>query len=196
MRRTNSKETDRDWNYSDGFLAHAKILIGQHLLIAAPMEVDCKEASDLIFLVSGRGDVAFRVRRPHYMEQYPFDITFRSNREGFEKTELDKILEGKARWMLYGFGSEDRATLARWVLLNLDAFRAAMLRGLVKRDRARRDNGDGTGFEWFDVRILRGLDETIILASSHEIPIVVLPPKQPYESSRDFWAKRLKGGES
>lgn len=192
MRQTNSKETARDWKYADGFLDHAKQIIGQHLLIAAPMEIDCKEAADIIFLVSGRGDVAFRVRRPEYLVKYPFDITFRSHRDGFAATELDKILDGHGRWMLYGFGAEDRKTLAQWVLLDLNAFRAAILRGQIKRDRRQNQNGDGTGFETFDVRILRGIDPTIIFAASREIPTVVLPARR--ETTREFWARRIKGG--
>lgn len=192
MRLTHSKEAARDWGWSDGFLPHAKRIIGEHLLVAAPMQIDCKEASDLIFLVSGRGNVAFRVRRPHYMDDYPFDVTFRSDREGFEQTELDKILDGNARWFLYGFGAADGVTLARWYLLDLNLFRGAILRGRVSRDgHHKKHNGDGTGFVAFDVRILRGVNALIILASSHEIPEFVLPEKR--ETAREFWKRRLKG---
>lgn len=189
MRQTNSDNTNRDWKYSDGFLRHAKLIIGEQLLIAAPMDIDTKEASDIVFLVSGRGDVAFRVRRPAYLAKYPYDITFRSDREGFEKTELDKILDGHARWMLYGFGGADGQTLSRWVLLDLNAFRSALLRGQVKRPAATQ-NGDGTGFIAFDVRILKGADASILFAASYAIPEVVLPTA-PRETTRDFWRKRI-----
>lgn len=190
MRRTNSKETERDWAYSDGFLPHAKRIIGEQLMVAAPMEIDTKEASDLIYLVSGRGDVAFRVRRPQYMQKFPFDITFRAQRAGFDETELDKLFDGHARWMLYGFGSEDGQTLARWYLLDLNAWRAAMLRGVVKRDRNITNNGDGTGFIYFDVRILRAADSRIIQAASIEIPDMGLTTRP--QSKREFWLNRLK----
>ena len=92
--------------------------------------------------------------------------------------------------MLYGFGSNDGKTLARWVMLDLNAFRSAMLRGLIERPRAQ-SNRDGTGFEAFDVRNLRGKDASIILAASYEIPIVVAPPPKR-ETAREFW-KRIHG---
>jgi hypothetical protein len=190
MRLTSSKETARDWGWADGFLPHAKRIIGEHLLVAAPMDIDVKEASDIVFLVSGRGDVAFRVRRSQYAEKYPFDVTFRSEREGFEKTELDKICDGHARWMLYGFGDSDGKTIGRWALLDLNAFRAAMLCGKLVRPRPQR-NADGTGFEVFDVRILRGIDPAIVFAASHEIPSTVGPQSQR-ETAREFWRRRME----
>jgi hypothetical protein len=191
MRKTNSKETARDWAYSDQFLPHAKRIIGEYLTVAAPLEIDCREATDLIYIVSGRGDVAFRVRRPKYAIDYPYDVTFRVMRDGFNETELDKILNGNALWMLYGFGAEDGQTIARWFLLNLNAFRAALLRGQLKRSHMH-PNGDGTGFEIFDVRILRGIDPAIVFAASEEIPADVLPVARR-ETARDFWRAKISG---
>jgi hypothetical protein len=190
MRNVSSRETARDWAYSDQFLEHAKQIIGQHLLVAAPMEIDCKEATDLILLVSGRGDVAFRARRPANLEKYAYDITFRAHRDGFEKTELDKILDGKALWMLYGFGGADGKTLIRWVLIDLNALRGAICRGQLKRTK-KIPNGDGTFFEAYDTRILKGIDASIIFAASEEIPTTVLPPEQR-ESTRNFWKRKIQ----
>ena len=191
MRQTNSKAVNHDWNYADGFLKHAMSVCGQQLMTASPMEIDCEEASDIIFIRSGRGDIAFRVRRPGYFSQYPYDITFRSARERGVLTELDKILDGKGEWFLYGFASADGCTMDQWVFLDLSTFRSMILRGVVKRSKLV-PNGDGTWFEPYDVRILKGKDPKVIRASTFEIPEIILPAA-PRETKQQFW-QRMRDG--
>lgn len=192
MRRTNSPDTSRDWNWADGFLDHAKEIVGKHLLVAAPMEIDCKDATD-IMLITDRGATAFRVRRPAHLQMYRYDITFRSGRVGFEKTELDKILDGKAQWMLYGFGSDDGRTISHWVLLDLAALRGAFLRGKLVRAAPILNRDGETSFEAYDTRRLKGLDRAIIFAASEDIPTDVTPmaPKR-FISKREAFREALE----
>lgn len=175
MNQIDIDAVNASWRWSDRFLPHAKCIIGVQLFKEAPLPVDRHEASDLIHLVSGTGNVAVRVRRASYMERFPYDVTFRAHRDTGAQTEMDKILDGYAAWMLYGFGEDDGTKFVRWTFINLSLMRGAMLRGRIVR-KPLVDNGDGTQFEVFDLRELRAANPLIIKGSSHEIPD--LPPSR------------------
>ena len=166
---------DRAW--SDRYLPIMRQLIGPHLLMPSPLEVDAKQAADLIVLRGRDMTIACRVRRHGYAARYPWDITIRSKRDSGARTELEKIVEGWADWFFYGHASLDPGALDRWVLLDLSLFRREFIReglrvALGKPPRLGRiaqaqHNGDGTHFVAFDVR--RVPRETVI-ACSHDVP--------------------------
>lgn len=166
---------DRAW--SDRYLPIMRQLIGPHLLMPSPLEVDAKQAADLIVLRGRDMTIACRVRRHGYAARYPWDITIRSKRDSGARTELEKIVEGWADWFFYGHASLDPGALDRWALLDLSLFRREFIREGLRvapgkpprpgRIAQAQHNGDGTHFVAFDVR--RFPRETVI-ACSHDVP--------------------------
>lgn len=165
---------DRCW--SDNYVGIISRLIGPYLLVPAPIELDTKQATDLIVLRARDMTIACRVRRFGYAEKYPYDITIRSKRDSGAKTELEKIVEGWADWMFYGHATQDPLSIYPWYLLDLHMWRREFIReglrsALDKPTRYRRviqkqSNGDGTHFVAFDIR---RFPAEVIVAASHEI---------------------------
>jgi hypothetical protein len=148
-----SYEHDRAW--SDRFIAEIRAIVGPYLLVPSPLEVDRKQAADLIVLRARDMTVAARVRRPGYFERYPTQFTIRSRRTNGAKTELAKLLEGWGDWMFYGHADDSEEAIGYWMLIDLDAWRRDLLmssyhRGWKERCETR-TNGDGsTEFVAFD----------------------------------------------
>lgn len=166
---------DRAW--SDRYLQIMRMLIGPHLLTPSPLEVDTKQAADLIVLRGRDMTIACRIRRHGYADRYPWDITIRSRRDSGARTELEKIVEGWADWMFYAHASIDPGALDRWYLIDLDVWRREFIREGVrsalgretqrKRQLRPQSNGDGTHFVAFDVR---RFPVDLVIASSHDVP--------------------------
>lgn len=159
---------NRAW--SDQFIPEIARIVGPHLLVPAPFEMDAKQATDLIVLKARDMTIAARVRRRGYLERYPYEFTIRSRLDSGTKTELSKIVDGWADWMFYAHAGEQHGKLAAWFLIDLSAFRAALIRDGVRRNPKitweEKPNGDGTHFVAFDLRIF---EPSILVASSHEI---------------------------
>ncbi|WP_299960776.1 hypothetical protein [uncultured Roseobacter sp.] len=149
----NAYSANRNW--SDRFLPEIKRLVGGHLLETAPDPFDHFQATDLMMLDARDMRVAARVRRPGYAHRYPHQFTIRSRVASGAQTELSKIVEGKGDWMFYGHSDASQTRVESWWLLDLNAFRAALIRSgghgynVVCGEQA---NPDGTRFAWFDMR--------------------------------------------
>lgn len=156
-------EDRRRW--SDKFIPHIKAIVGPMLLEPTSFEVDTEQAADLIIFQARDMRIAARVRRNQYVQRYPHEFTIRSVSNG-NKTELQKIVDGWGDWMFYGFVNADETDFERWYVVDLNAFRADLIRRRKDIRHGKNTNGDGTGFAWFDIRTL---SECVILASSHEI---------------------------
>lgn len=154
----------RTW--SESYNALVKSILGQVLFTEAPLEIDRYEASDIIYKVSGRGDVGVRIRKPECFEKYRFDVTFRAENGRAKKTEIDKIIDGRGTWMFYAIAAPDNRTFLSWVLLDLNAWRAARFRGEIAPVIENKSNFDGTGFDVYDLRSFRNSDPPIIVAAS------------------------------
>lgn len=149
-------DIDRKW--SDRFIPEIQQKVGPMLLVASPFEIDAKEASDLIVLKARDMRIAARVRRPGYIQRYKYEFTVRSKRNNGAKTEMRKLIEGFADWMLYGHSDEEEKRLAEWMLIDLNVWRAYLLersyengwRSLVKDEKNNTDKT--TQFMAFDVR--------------------------------------------
>jgi hypothetical protein len=161
-------ERRRAW--SDQYLESVKEILGRVLFTTAPIELDLHHATDIVFRVDGQGSVAVRVRRKEYLQRYRFQVTFRSITNGglTRETEIDKVIDGHADWMLYGFGADDRFSLVSWTLIDLNAFRAAVFRRLVVPVEAMVPNGDGTFFDAYDFRHMLNRTPRIIVDSSED----------------------------
>ncbi|MFH0965328.1 MAG: hypothetical protein V2A58_15110 [Planctomycetota bacterium] len=151
-----SYTTDRTW--SDQFIPELRRVIGPYVLVPSSLEQDRREASDLVVFQATRLTIACRVRRAGYSSRYPNQFTIRSKRTSGAKTELMKLIEGWGDWFFYGHAAETTPTLTCWWLLNLAAWRAALiLDGRLPADTrhiisGRQVNPDGaTEFQWFDI---------------------------------------------
>lgn len=142
-----SWQSDKSW--SDRFIPEFRAVVGPNLLVPSTLEQDRLEAADLVVLRGRDLTIACRVRRPGYLA-YKHQFTIRCHRDSGAKTELEKIVEGWGDWMLYGHADEDEKRLAFWMLLDLDAWRAHLIRDKGKIVRGVKSNGDGTAFAWFD----------------------------------------------
>lgn len=151
---------NRQW--SDAFIPQIKQIVGEHLLKPAPLEEDIRQATDLLVFHARDMRIAARIRRPGYAEKYPYEITIRSRLDGGSETELSKIIRGWGDWLFYGHANSSH-WIDLWWLVNLHAFRAGLI--LTKIKHGEKSNGDGTHFEWFDLRSFRD-DPAILIASS------------------------------
>lgn len=146
-------QMNRQW--SDQFLPEIRRIVGAQLLQIAPDYLDQNRATDLMMLDGRDLRVAARVRRPGYASRYPYDFTLRSRVASGAMTELAKVVNGEGDWMFYGHASEDGRGIDLWWLIDLRAFRAALIRQAMNGHPLRcgdRANADGTWFKWFDIR--------------------------------------------
>ncbi|PYF12020.1 hypothetical protein C8J30_102335 [Rhodobacter viridis] len=144
---------NRQW--SDQYLPAIRRIVGAHLLRAAPDWLDMRHATDLMMLDGRDIRVAARVRRPGYAARYPFDFTLRSQVASGAMTELEKVVNGEGDWLFYGHAGDDGVSLDLWWLIDLRAFRAALIRHAMNGYPLRcgnKANTDGTWFKWFDIR--------------------------------------------
>ena len=166
----NCYATNRNW--SDRFLPEIKQLIGGHLLETSPDPFDHMEAPDLMMLDARDMRVAARVRRPGYARRYPHQFTIRSAVASGAQTELSKIVNGNGDWMFYGHSNTDQTGLEAWWLIDLRAFRAALIRNRVNAPQivmGDQCNADGTRFKWFDLRSFPDGPPLVVARSSRSL---------------------------
>ena len=165
-----SAEFKKDFQFADQFLPRMQELIGSLLLKRSDFETDAKRATDLVLLKAGNLDIACRIRRPGFAEKYPWDFTIRLERDSGAMTEFEKIASGFADWMFYGHAAEDGASISRWFLIDLDAFRAHLIlhRDQIKSGKKRNDD-DGTWFQWFNIRSFPK-SPPLLIAANVEVP--------------------------
>lgn len=159
---------DREW--SDLFIPQIKRIVGPLLLDVTPNEIDVSQAADLWVLTARDMRIAARVRRPGFAKQYLYEFTIRAERDNVTKTELAKIVDGWGDWFFYGHADEDEKYIEYWWLIDLHAFRAALIRVATNGARlscGQKSNHDGTHFKWFDLRSFP--DHPPILVSSGQI---------------------------
>src|SRR3990167_1319494 len=162
---------NREW--SDQFIPIVKQIVGPYLLEPAPFELDVNEATDLLVFRARDMRIAARVRRPEFVDKFPWQFTIRSRVASGAKTEFAKIIEGWGDWFFYGFAYEGDGGIQRWMIVDLHAFRAALIqrkRGCPRHDEV--PNGDGTCFHWFDVLSFPS-QSPILVAASHDMPATV-----------------------
>lgn len=163
---------NREW--SDQFIPHIKRIVGFHLLQVTPHEIDCKQATDLMVFTARDLRIAARVRRPGFAERYPFQFTLRASQPSGAETELSKMINGWGDWLFYGHSTDDERAISLFWILDLNAFRAALIRRHQAAIRSGvKPNNDGTTFRWFD-----------ITSFPDAPPLVVATNHQGYRASR------------
>lgn len=157
-------DINRQW--SDRFLPQIKHIVGAHLLEAAPDPLDMLQATDLLMLDARDMRIAARVRRPGYASRYPHQITIRSGVPSGAETELSKIVNGKGDWLFYGHSNAAQTAVESWYLIDLNAFRAGLIRyGYRRLHWGTKCNQDGTRFTWFDIRSFPEYPPLVVAAS-------------------------------
>ena len=160
-------KTDREW--SDRYLPRIKEIVAHHVITVSPFDIDTKEATDLILFGANPKRLACRLRRPGYSDKYPYDFTIRSDRLSGAKTEFEKIVNGHADLLFYGHAADDHSDMiARWFLIDLDAFRGQLILNFEKIKCEKKSNADGTEFYCFDIRSFAS-QPPILISSSHDI---------------------------
>lgn len=158
-----------DFNWQLKYLSAVRNIVGPLLLEPAPMELDMREATDLLVLKARDLRIACRIRRAGYADTFPWDFTLRSRRDSGAATELSKITDGFGDWLFYGHAQHNEVpALSRWFLVDLAAWRAHMIRNRSDIKFEQKSNGDGTHFVCFDIRSFPP-KPPICVASSHEI---------------------------
>ena len=158
--------TDRRW--SDLLIPAIKQIVGPLLLETSSFEADTKQAADLVVFRGRDQTIAARSRRYGYADQYPYEFTIRSARDSGAKTELEKIVEGFADWMFYGHASATGVSFDRWMVINLNHFRSALITNRNDIVCHQKSNQDGTHFLSFDIRSFPE-NPPLLIASSHPI---------------------------
>lgn len=158
---------DRRW--SDRFIPAIKQIVGPRLMDVTPDAIDCTQAADLMVFTARDMRVAARVRRNGFAERYPYEFTVRARRESGAETELSKIIKGWGDWMFYAHASAEGHHFDRWWLIDLHAFRAALI--VASKDIAfsKKANGDGTYFVAYDLRSFPA-EYPILISGSHDLP--------------------------
>lgn len=186
---------DRTW--SDHFIPEIKRIVGPYLLIESPIEVDQKQAADLITLKARDLTIACRVRRRYsptgldYLDKYGDEFTIRLKRDSGAKTEMEKIVDGWGDWMFYAIArsNDHKDGIARWSLIDLVSWRAHMIRRDKRIRRGESPNGDGTYFAWFDM--LSFPSEPPLLIGFGELTPVIMEP-EPLFAAPDPWPAVLQ----
>lgn len=130
---------------ADLFEPEAKRILSDHFVRPATREEDMLEATDLRVFSVAPLTVAWRNRGLEYLDRYPHDVTIRLSRPNGVKTEFDKIVEGWGHVFLYTFGDPQSLRIVAWRLIDLDAFRAQLIRGPALKF-VDKPNPDGSSF--------------------------------------------------
>lgn len=172
--------SDFDWQMR--FVPIIRNIIGPLLVEPAPLDLDMREATDMIVLRARDMRIGCRIRRPGYVENYGWEFTIRSRRDSGAQTEFDKILlHGWGDALFYAHAAQlEAGPFSRWLFADLAHFRGHMSsrerRAAIKWGE--KSNGDGTHFYWFDVRSFRP-DPPILIAQSHQWAEAPTPPPEP-----------------
>lgn len=162
---------NREW--SDKYIPAICKIVGPHLLTPSDFKKDATQATDLIVLDARDMRIAARTRRKaKYFEKYRYEFTLRSRVKSGATTELEKVINGLGDWLFYGFVDDDPTEINDWWLIDLSAFRAA----LIRRDKHKlsvvnKSNGDGSEFCAFDLRNFPN-KPSILIAGSQPLPML------------------------
>lgn len=131
---------EKNWGYSQKHIPNMIKILQDNAMHLIDIKIadeykDKNESTDLVIQVMG-GDVAVRTRKTNFR-----DFTIRSKSYYGQKTELDKLREGFAKWYLYAW--EDRNGEYDYILVDMDTVRES---GILDIKRKEIPNVDGTKF--------------------------------------------------
>lgn len=119
-----SAEWQADHQWARRFIPEMKSIVAQVLIGEASVDEDREHNTDLIVLRVDETRVACRVRRYDQYDRYAGEFTIRAARPSGQKTELEKLIEGWGRYLLYAFADPTETRLYAHVLGDLTVFRS------------------------------------------------------------------------
>ena len=147
----------REW--SDQFLPQIKKILAPYTIETADFDTDTYCATDLI---ANPKHIAVRMRRYEHYLKHGNCFVMRSRTKTGNKTELQKIIDGLADWMFYGFATEDEKDIVDWFLIDLRSWRSHMIRNKKNIKYGEIKNDDGSAFVWFDILSFEGEPKLLI----------------------------------
>lgn len=184
-----SDEFDANFAWQKKYEPCVRYTVGPLLLKPAPMELDLKEATDMMVFVARDMRIACRIRRAKYLKPYGWQFTIRSRMPSGHKTELQKLTEGWGDWMFYGFAADDNVPmLARWFVIDLHHWRAHMIRNTQRKNGGplvitEKQNGDGSCLTAFDIRSFPD-DPPLLVTASEAVPKLTPDMQLPFDEAR------------
>lgn len=136
------------FKWQQAFIPQVVNLVAPHLIQVSTHEVDCNEAGDLVIVFPKNGTVSVRLRTPDMPQRYLGDVTLRSRTRHGGKSEVSKIIDGKADFFFYGHVNNVK-NIWYWHLLDCQLMRAEFIRRpYILRNAAQNEkiNNDGTAF--------------------------------------------------
>ena len=144
---------DREYEWQRAYLDEIRGLVARLIVGPAPLREDREEATDLMVLNAAHRRIACRMRKPGYLQRYPWDFTIRSETVSGARTEWNKLVEGWGDLLFYGHAAAgDQPRILEWFVVDLAAFRAHLIYQAGRITPAQHRNPDGTRFYAFDVR--------------------------------------------
>lgn len=151
-----------DKEATDAFLGDVCGLLGRHLIVEPTIAEDQLQNTDLKVLSLRSMTIAVRLRKLSYIERYPDDVTFRSDRPSGAETELAKMSAGWGDVFFYGFhGSQ---VIEAYTVIDLAGLRLQMKTGDPCRLSWHRDIPNADGSSKFDALALASLNPRHIVA--------------------------------
>lgn len=144
------------------FLNEIKAIITEHYWMLPPKitnielsnsDEDTKESFDLTY--KSKVDISVRIRDNKMLTYCDFTIRCRSLYGN--KTEIDKLKEGKGSVYLYAWKSIDNTRLEAWILVDINKFRSV----LTEYETKEIPNADGTKFKAYPIKLLHKHDAVI-----------------------------------
>ena len=111
---------------------------------------DTRQATDMVVTVT-TGTIAVRIRTFKSTKKKYRDFTVRSITRCGNKTEIDKLRDGWARWYVYAWENQ-AGEISEWMFIDMDKVRASKLLDTKRHDIP---NGDGTFFRAYSETELR-----------------------------------------
>jgi len=140
--------------------------VKQRLRFDGEVHTRLEDTGEYSLLASGLWELTVRVRGPEYLPRFQHDITFRTASNSSLKVELARVKAGEGSLLWYGFGMPDSDAIQYPTIIDLDAFREALERNLIK-EVTRKPNGDGTAFSAYDIRHFGRTGLPIVVSTAH-----------------------------
>ncbi|MCP3898610.1 MAG: hypothetical protein GY707_02625 [Desulfobacteraceae bacterium] len=163
----NNYQKQREW--SDKYLGQIKNIVGPLMLEESSFEIDTQQATDLVMVKGKNKDIACRVRKPGYFNNFKYEFTVRKKNKYGYNTELRKIINGYADWAFYGHVNKSDEIHA-WYVIDLNVFRSNLISRpdfikLHRKEQSNKLSGD-TQFSAFDIR---SFTKNILIATNIDI---------------------------
>lgn len=124
-------DVKRDKERAERHNLKIKAYLGQVFIGEAPARVDMEEATDLLVFEVKPFSVACRVRSGGYFANFHHQFTVRYERASGMRTEHEKILDGWADYMFYGFEDVSAKRICAAHIFDLNVFREVVGAKLV-----------------------------------------------------------------